>query len=208
VVFLLNHLHKVSQKKKKKKKKAFDYNLSTLLTFAIDVAVARQISQNGMDVLTALGLVPPDGHRLVLEAANTLDRNPRFYWLLRELWANIRNLPTLFLCNILSLFTYAALLPESANLLVSGMSLINVIVNSPDELRVRVVLRNELFALGLDGLLWALSEHQSEKLANQLSTFTYLHEDGIFGSFLLILCITFLRLDNKICTTWKLALDR
>ena len=57
--------------------------------------VARQISQNGMDVLTAVGLVPPDGHRLVLEAANTLDKNPRFYWLLRELWASIRILSTL-----------------------------------------------------------------------------------------------------------------
>jgi hypothetical protein len=61
------------------------------------------------------------------------------------------------------------------------MSLINVIVNSPDELRVRVVLRNELFALGLDGILEALNEigETNEKLGNQLSTFMYLHEDGI-----------------------------
>lgn len=38
-------------------------------------------------MLTALGLVPPDGHRRVLDAANQLDKNPRFYWILKELWA-------------------------------------------------------------------------------------------------------------------------
>lgn len=72
------------------------------------------------------------------------------------------------------------MLPESHSLLVSGMSLVNVIVNSPDELRVRVVLRNELFSMGLDSLLVCLSENAgSGKLYNQLSTFNYLHEDGI-----------------------------
>ncbi len=61
------------------------------------------------------------------------------------------------------------------------MSLINVLVNTPDELRVRVVLRNELFALGLDSILSVLVDvaTPNETLDNQLQTFTYLHEDGI-----------------------------
>jgi Diaphanous FH3 Domain len=56
------------------------------------------------------------------------------------------------------------------------------IVSAPDELRVRVLLRNEFFALGLDdGLLASLFDlsHTSDALAAQISTFTDLLEDGI-----------------------------
>lgn len=68
---------------------------------------------------------------------------------------------------------------ESA--LGAALALINVIVNSPDELRVRVLLRNEFFAMGLDdGLLDSLTAlgPRNENLASQLDTFTYLLEDG------------------------------
>ncbi len=78
--------------------------------------------------------------------------------------------------------SFSETLPDSHAVLVSGMSLINVIVNSPDELRVRVVLRNELFALGLDGIMTSLSSISavnSDKLSSQVQTFTYLYEDGI-----------------------------
>ncbi len=65
------------------------------------------------------------------------------------------------------------------------MSLINVIVNSPDELRVRVLLRNELFALGLDdGLLSSIANMatSNEILETQLDTFSFLLDDGIINS--------------------------
>lgn len=126
-------------------------------------------------------MVPPDGHRLVLDAANALDKNPRFYFILRELWAALC-IFQFHSCFIFSLtFLILAHGLESHSLLVSGLSLLNVIVNSPDELRVRVVLRNELFSLGLDSLLSALSEvvDGEDKLSKQLSTFSYLHDDGI-----------------------------
>lgn len=37
--------------------------------------------------------------------------------------------------------------------LVSCMVLINLVVNGPDDLRVRSLLRNEFFQLGLEGIL-------------------------------------------------------
>lgn len=80
------------------------------------------------------------------------------------------------------------MLPESHQLLVSGLSLINVIVNSPDELRVRVVLRNELFSLGLDSLLSSLAESTTdEKLTKQISNFSYLHEDDILYQMVIVM---------------------
>ena len=36
---------------------------------------------------------------------------------------------------------------------VSCMVLVNIIVNGPDELRIRSLLRNEFFQLGLEGML-------------------------------------------------------
>ncbi len=100
----------------------------------VDFDSSLQISKGGMDILTVIGIlpllsllyikieesqsfvsilflfaivtgmVPPDGHRRVLETSNNFDKNPRFYWILRELWAAISIIPLSFVLVPHSLF--------------------------------------------------------------------------------------------------------
>lgn len=54
------------------------------------------------------------------------------------------------------------------------MVLVNIIVNGPDELRIRSLLRNEFFQLGLEGMLKV--KHKTRIFVSELIILTGINE--------------------------------
>jgi hypothetical protein len=115
-----------------------------------------------MDILAAVALLAPDGHRFVLDALNNYSvtmREKRFLVIVRCLVNGMKNARS------------SAANEDFFQYLVSCMVLVNIIVNGPDELRIRSLLRNEFFQLGLEGMLKELAKLKSEELRAQIETF-------------------------------------
>lgn len=84
-----------------------------------------KIVGTSMEMLAAIGLAPPIGHRLLMESANLVCEKKderRFIWILNSLWTGLK------------------FIPDSISALVAAVALLNVIVNAPDELRGKVIV--------------------------------------------------------------------
>ena len=102
-------------------------------------------------ILTSISLVPPDGHERVLEAITCsaqLKGNPRFHPIIEPL-ANMDNDVLILAC----------------------IQLINSIINRPDNLDIRIHLRNEVMCAGLADVLEKLARKDCVDLQLQLKLF-------------------------------------
>lgn len=120
--------------------------------------VARSLDPNkttamleAVKVLTAVCLIPPDGHDKVIEAITMivdLKDKERYQPVVQGLMAK-----------------------QKEALRTACMQLINAIVATPDDLKLRLNLRNEIMRVGLYDLLDALEKDASENVSVQLKVF-------------------------------------
>eukprot|EP00041_Stephanoeca_diplocostata_P008398 m.124876 g.124876 ORF g.124876 m.124876 type:complete len:345 (+) comp17302_c0_seq4:325-1359(+) len=113
----------------------------------------RKIVTEVLRLLAAVCLVPPSGQMLTLEALTSLvvdnpDEGFRFRRLVQILQS-----------------------ANSMQLRVGVLQLINALVTSPEELDLRVHLRNELNACGFQALIPELQQDESSEMTTQLEVF-------------------------------------
>merc|ERR1719509_195812 len=113
-------------------------------------------------LMSAVCLVPPDGHEKTLEAitiAGEVKGRDRFQPIVQGL-----------------------LIRNNEPLRVACLTLINALISSPEDLDFRIHLRNEFMRVGLIDVLDALEDDNSDELQTQLKVF-YEHKEEDFDEF-------------------------